>query len=55
MELGWTYMDPIHLGLEDIELIDVRVLHAALNGNFFNRPLPPVNLQNLARSILLRE
>jgi hypothetical protein len=29
--------------------------HAALNGAVFKRPLPPVDFQALARSILLRD
>jgi hypothetical protein len=35
--------------------LNKRVRHAALNGAVFDRPLPPVDLQGLARPVLLRE
>jgi hypothetical protein len=36
--------------------VDERARHAALNdGAVFDRPLPPVDFQGLARSVLLRE
>jgi hypothetical protein len=43
---------PSHEGLEGNELVDERALHAALN--LVDKPLP-VDIQGLARSILLRE
>jgi hypothetical protein len=44
-----------HVGLEGNEIVDERERHAALNGAVFDRPLPPVDFQGLARSVLLRE
>jgi hypothetical protein len=38
--------------LEGNELVDERERHAALNGAVFERPLPPVEFQSLARSVL---
>jgi hypothetical protein len=52
VEIMWI---PAHLGLEGNEIVDKRAQHAALNGAVFERPLPPVDFQGLARSILLRE
>jgi hypothetical protein len=46
---------PVHVGLEDNDIVHKRTRHAALNGAVFDRPLPPVDLQGLARSVLLRE
>jgi hypothetical protein len=37
------------------EIVDERARHAALNGAVFDRPLPPIDFQGLARSGLLRE
>jgi hypothetical protein len=44
-----------HVGLEGNEIVDERARHAALNGAVFDRPLPPVDFQGLARSVLLKE
>jgi hypothetical protein len=44
-----------HVGLEGSEILNKRARHGALNGAVFDRPLPPVDLQGLARSVLLRE
>jgi hypothetical protein len=44
-----------HMGLKGNELVDERARHAALNGAVFDIPLPPVDFQGLARSVLLRE
>jgi hypothetical protein len=44
-----------HVELEGNEIVDERAQNAALNGAFFDRPLPPVDFQGLARSVLLRE
>jgi hypothetical protein len=41
--------------LEGNEIVGERAQHAALNGAVFKRPLPPVDFQDLARSVLLRE
>jgi hypothetical protein len=41
-----------NVGLEGNELVDERERHAALNGAVFERPLPPVEFQGLARSVL---
>jgi hypothetical protein len=41
--------------LEGNVLVDERVRRVALNGAVFDRPLPSVDVQGLARSILLRE
>jgi hypothetical protein len=46
-------VDPV--SREVNELVDKRARHAALNGDVFVRPLPPVDFQGLTRSILLRE
>jgi hypothetical protein len=35
--------------------VDERARHVALNGAVFDRPLPPVDLHGLARSVLMRE
>jgi hypothetical protein len=43
-----------HLGLAGNELVDKRARQAALSGVVFDRSLPPVDFQGLARSILLR-
>jgi hypothetical protein len=43
------------MGLEGNETVDKRARHAALNGAVFERPLPPVDFQGLARSVLLRD
>jgi hypothetical protein len=45
---------PSHVGLEGNELVNKRARNAALNGAVC-RPLPPVDFQGLARSVLLRE
>jgi hypothetical protein len=52
VEIMWI---PAHVGLEGNEIVDERTRHAALNGAVFERPLPPVDFQGLARSVLLRE
>jgi hypothetical protein len=44
-----------HVGLEGNEIVDESARHAALNGAVFNRPLPLVDFQVLARFALLRE
>jgi hypothetical protein len=41
--------------LEGNEIVDEQTRQAALNGAFFDRPLPPVDFQGLAKSVLLRE
>jgi hypothetical protein len=42
--------------LEDVvDIVDERARNAAWNGAFFDRTLPPVDFQGLARSVLLRE
>jgi ribonuclease HI len=46
---------PVHVGLEGNEIVDERVRHAALNSAVFEVPLPPIDFQGLARSVLLRE
>jgi hypothetical protein len=46
--------DLLEDGIE-VELMWIAARHAALNGAVFKRPLPPVDVQGLARSILLRE
>jgi hypothetical protein len=46
---------PFHVGLGGNELVDERSRHVALNGSIFDRQLPPVDFQDLARSVLLRE
>jgi hypothetical protein len=46
-------VDPGSRWLEGNEIVDERVRHAALNGAVFERPLPPVDFQGLARSVLL--
>jgi hypothetical protein len=43
------------VGLKSNEIVDERARHAALNGAVFDRPLPPVDFQGLARSGMLRE
>jgi hypothetical protein len=52
IEIMWI---PAHVGLEGNEIVDERAKHAALNDAVFERPLPPVDFQGLARSVLLRE
>jgi ribonuclease HI len=42
-----------HVGLESNETVDERAQHAALNGAVFDIPLPPVDLQGLATSVML--
>jgi hypothetical protein len=44
-----------HVGLKGNEIVDEWARHAALNGAVFNRPLPLVDFQVLARFDLLRE
>jgi hypothetical protein len=44
-----------HVGLKGIEIVIERARHAALNVAVIDRPLPPLEVQGLARSILLRE
>jgi hypothetical protein len=46
---------PSHVEFEVNEILDERVRYPALNGTVFDRPLPPVDFQGLARSVLLRE
>jgi hypothetical protein len=46
---------PSNVGLEGNKLVDERARHAALNGAVFDRPLPPIDFQGMARSVLLRE
>jgi hypothetical protein len=52
VELMWI---PSNVGLDGNETVDERARHAALNGAVFDRPLPPVDFQGLARSVLLRK
>jgi hypothetical protein len=52
VEIMWI---PAHVGLECNEIVDERARHAAFNGAVFERPLPPVDFQGLASSVLLRE
>jgi hypothetical protein len=52
IEIMWI---PSHVGLEGNEIVDERARHAALNGVVFDEPLPPMDFQGFARSILLRE
>jgi hypothetical protein len=52
VEIMWI---PFHVGLEGNDIVDERARHAALNGAVFDRPLPPIDFQGLARSLLLRE
>jgi hypothetical protein len=52
VEIMWI---SAHVGLEGNEIVDERARHAALNGAVFERPLPPVDIQGLTRSVLLRE
>jgi hypothetical protein len=42
------------VGFEGNEIVEERARHAELNGAVFERPLPPVDIQGLARSVLLR-
>jgi hypothetical protein len=46
---------PAHVGLKGNEIVDERARHAALNGAVFERLLPQVDFQGLARSFLNRE
>jgi hypothetical protein len=41
--------------LEGNEIVDEQARYAALYGAVFVRPLPPVDFQGFARSVLLRE
>jgi hypothetical protein len=43
------------VGLKGNEFVDERARHAALNGVVFDGPLPPMDFQGLARSVLLRK
>jgi hypothetical protein len=52
VEIMWI---PSHVGHEGNEIVDKRARHAALNGVVFDEPLPPMDFQGLARSVLLRE
>jgi hypothetical protein len=52
VEIMWI---PVHVELKGNEILDERAQFAELNGAVFKRKLPPVDLQGLARSILLRE
>jgi hypothetical protein len=52
VEIMWI---PVHVGLEGNEIVDKRGQHTALNGAIFERPLPTVDFQGLAESVLLRE
>jgi hypothetical protein len=40
---------PSHVGLESNEFVDERAPYVALNGAVFDRLLPPVHFQSLAR------
>jgi hypothetical protein len=40
---------PSHVGLEGNEIVDEQARHVALNGAVFDRRLPPVDFQGLAR------
>jgi hypothetical protein len=44
-----------HVELKCNEIVHERARHAALNGAVFESPLPLVNFQGLAKSVLLRE
>jgi hypothetical protein len=46
---------PAHVRLEGNEIVDEGARHAALNSAVFERPLPPVDFLDLAKSVLLRE
>jgi hypothetical protein len=52
VEIIW-FLAPV--GLEGNEIVDESARHAALNCAVFERPLPQVDFQGLARSVLLRE
>jgi hypothetical protein len=53
VEIMWI---PAHVGLEGNEIVEERAQHVALNDAvFLERPLPPLDFQSLARSVLLRE
>jgi hypothetical protein len=52
VEILWI---PSHVGLEGNKIVNERARHAALIGTVFDRPLPPVDFQGLARSVLLSE
>jgi hypothetical protein len=52
VEIMWI---PSHVGIEGNKIVDEQARHVALNGAVYDRPLPPVDFQGLARSILLRE
>jgi hypothetical protein len=42
------------VGLEGNNIADERARHVVLNGANFERPLSPVDFQDLTRSVLLR-
>jgi hypothetical protein len=46
---------PAHVELEGNQLVDERARDVELNCTVFERPLPPVDFQGFARSVLLRE
>jgi hypothetical protein len=52
VEIMWI---PYHVGLEGTEIVDERARNAALTGFVFDRPIPSMDFQGLARSVLLRE
>jgi hypothetical protein len=52
VEIMWI---PSHVELDGNELVDERARYAVLNSVVFDRPLPPVYFQGLARSVLLRK
>jgi hypothetical protein len=51
-EIMWI---PADVRIEGNEIVDERARHAASNGAVFDRPLPPMGFQGLARSVLLKE
>jgi hypothetical protein len=46
---------PSHVGFEGNEIVDELARHATLSGAVFDTPLPLVDYQGLARSVLQRE
>jgi hypothetical protein len=44
-----------HVGLESNEIVDEQARQLALNGAVFDKLLPPVDFQGLARSVLLKK
>jgi hypothetical protein len=52
VEIMWI---PAHVELEGNQLVDERARHVELNCTVFERPLPPVDFQGFAKSVLLRE